>query len=189
MERGAMNPWWRAGNVGFGRGEGEMFSSSLSQPGGVGRGHQSAGSGGTPVALRRLHYDAELALRSQLTNERSRANSAGCGPVAQLVEQRTENPRVGGSIPPWAIPQTRSPRPSAFIRPMSRAYSCLTPSGAACHVKNNGERRGCTDRTDCTDSYGSVQSVKSVLPAVRTSQRTKRMGCLGRERSRPVRRR
>ena len=24
------------------------------------------------------------------------------GPVAQLVEQRTENPRVGGSIPPWA---------------------------------------------------------------------------------------
>jgi hypothetical protein len=24
------------------------------------------------------------------------------GPVAQLVEQRTENPRVGGSIPPQA---------------------------------------------------------------------------------------
>ena len=23
------------------------------------------------------------------------------GPVAQLVEQRTEDPRVGGSIPPW----------------------------------------------------------------------------------------
>ena len=33
-------------------------------------------------------------------------------PVAQLVEQRTENPRVGGSIPPlattstWCIPIT-----------------------------------------------------------------------------------
>ena len=24
------------------------------------------------------------------------------GPVAQLVEQRTENPCVGGSTPPWA---------------------------------------------------------------------------------------
>jgi hypothetical protein len=24
------------------------------------------------------------------------------GPVAQLVEQQTENLRVGGSIPPWA---------------------------------------------------------------------------------------
>ena len=23
-----------------------------------------------------------------------------CGQIAQLVEQRTENPRVGGSIPP-----------------------------------------------------------------------------------------
>ena len=30
-----------------------------------------------------------------------------CGQVAQLVEQRTENPRVGGSIPPLAtIPST-----------------------------------------------------------------------------------
>ena len=25
-----------------------------------------------------------------------------CGQIAQLVEQRTENPRVGGSIPPLA---------------------------------------------------------------------------------------
>lgn len=27
------------------------------------------------------------------------------GPVAQLVEQRIENPRVGGSIPPQATSQ------------------------------------------------------------------------------------
>ena len=25
-----------------------------------------------------------------------------CGPIAQSVEQRTENPRVAGSIPAWA---------------------------------------------------------------------------------------
>jgi hypothetical protein len=32
----------------------------------------------------------------------NRYNSIAVGPVAQLVEQRIENPRVGGSIPPQA---------------------------------------------------------------------------------------
>ena len=32
----------------------------------------------------------------------------GCGPVAQLVEQRTENPRVVGSIPTGTTKQSRS---------------------------------------------------------------------------------
>ena len=31
------------------------------------------------------------------------------GQVAQLVEQRTENPRVGGSIPPLATKRQRPP--------------------------------------------------------------------------------
>jgi hypothetical protein len=33
----------------------------------------------------------------------ARASTASNGWVAQLAEQRTENPRVGGSIPPPAI--------------------------------------------------------------------------------------
>ncbi len=33
---------------------------------------------------------------------RIRASSKRHGPVAQLVEQRIENPRVGSSILPWA---------------------------------------------------------------------------------------
>ncbi len=33
------------------------------------------------------------------------------GQVAQLVEQRTENPRVGGSIPPLATKQERGQSP------------------------------------------------------------------------------
>ena len=36
------------------------------------------------------------------------------GQVAQLVEQRIENPRVGGSIPPLAT-NTKSPRKGAFL--------------------------------------------------------------------------
>ena len=39
--------------------------------------------------------------RSDATNQ-SRRESLCIGQVAQLVEQRTENPRVGGSIPPLA---------------------------------------------------------------------------------------
>ena len=67
-----------------------------------------------------------------------------CGQIAQLVEQRTENPRVGGSIPPlgttfplnyyfrmrisvsWETPadsladQTRH----MLVRPSGAAYHC-----------------------------------------------------------------
>ena len=41
-----------------------------------------------------------------------------CGQVAQLVEQRTENPRVGGSIPPLATTSELQP----FL---NRAFSHL----------------------------------------------------------------
>ena len=34
------------------------------------------------------------------------------GPVAQLVEQRIENPRVGGSIPPQATTQNQAKSPT-----------------------------------------------------------------------------
>jgi hypothetical protein len=34
------------------------------------------------------------------------------GQVAQLVEQRTENPRVGGSIPSLAIVRSSKPQPT-----------------------------------------------------------------------------
>ena len=43
------------------------------------------------------------------------------GQVAQLVEQRTENPRVGGSIPPLA---TTIQRPTV----LSWAFSLLDPA-------------------------------------------------------------
>ena len=39
-------------------------------------------------------------------------NLALLGQVAQLVEQRTENPRVGGSIPPLA---TSYPKPTLLV--------------------------------------------------------------------------
>jgi hypothetical protein len=45
------------------------------------------------------------------------------GQVAQLVEQRTENPRVGGSIPSLATPTTRLTRARAS-RANTRSYSC-----------------------------------------------------------------
>ena len=39
-----------------------------------------------------------------------------CGQVAQLVEQRTENPRVGGSIPPLATKHAKAPMgPFVFV--------------------------------------------------------------------------
>src|SRR5437899_2562138 len=41
------------------------------------------------------------------------------GQVAQLVEQRTENPCVGGSIPPLATTQSR---PYALLIIMSRVW-------------------------------------------------------------------
>ncbi len=37
-----------------------------------------------------------------------RYNAASLGLVAQLVEQRIENPRVGGSIPPQATKEFKS---------------------------------------------------------------------------------
>ena len=41
-----------------------------------------------------------------------RYNAASLGLVAQLVEQRIENPRVGGSIPPQATKiQAKKPGP------------------------------------------------------------------------------
>jgi hypothetical protein len=44
------------------------------------------------------------------------------GQVAQLVEQRTENPRVGGSIPPLATIFFKSP--ALYARGDGPAHSC-----------------------------------------------------------------
>ena len=61
---------------------------------------------------------ARQAQRGRLTRQRQQTRVQGpaiiqgyLGPVAQLVEQRIENPRVGGSIPPQA---TKFMRPSAL---------------------------------------------------------------------------
>ena len=46
--------------------------------------------------------DSGGARRSNTPLVRSQRTAIPNGQVAQLVEQRTENPRVGGSIPPLA---------------------------------------------------------------------------------------
>src|SRR6185295_4705883 len=54
------------------------------------------------------------------------------GQVAQLVEQRTENPRVGGSIPPLATTTTRARRHSMVddlaATNVNRSYSLAATS-------------------------------------------------------------
>ena len=45
---------------------------------------------------------------------RAAGRKSRCGWVAQLVEQRTENPCVGGSIPPPATTSQNSPGPPSF---------------------------------------------------------------------------
>ena len=50
------------------------------------------------------------------------------GQVAQLVEQRTENPRVGGSIPPLATIKLLSFRCSFFEPPGSGAVTVVRTS-------------------------------------------------------------
>ena len=47
-----------------------------------------------------------------------------CGQIAQLVEQRTENPRVGGSIPPLA---TTSLFSNTVALPIVKLASSLRP--------------------------------------------------------------
>ena len=48
-----------------------------------------------------------------------------CAQVAQLVEQRTENPRVGGSIPPLGttFPYPRGPHPISSFVHIFRVYA------------------------------------------------------------------
>ena len=64
---------------------------------------------------------ADLGLIPRPTQwERLRVGAASAakekGQVAQLVEQRIENPRVGGSIPPLATSQTkRAPEGALFV--------------------------------------------------------------------------
>ena len=58
--------------------------------------------------------------RAKLPSE-GRATLRGLGPVAQSVEQRTENPCVGGSIPPQA---TKIQRPTV----LSWAFSFVLPA-------------------------------------------------------------
>jgi hypothetical protein len=54
-----------------------------------------------------------------------RYNAPSLGQVAQLVEQRIENPRVGGSIPPLAtkiLHAKRQPSPVAVLHLSDRKY-------------------------------------------------------------------
>ena len=48
-----------------------------------------------------------------------------CAQVAQLVEQRTENPRVGGSIPPLGttFPTSIGPHPISSFVHIFRVYA------------------------------------------------------------------
>src|SRR5947208_16743089 len=66
--------------------------------------------GGRKYAARR--HDATLYGHSHLTGRLAKFLSCFVGQVAQLVEQRTENPRVGSSILPLAIRRTLDGQPS-----------------------------------------------------------------------------
>src|SRR5208337_4186296 len=51
------------------------------------------------------------------------------GQVAQLVEQRTENPRVGGSIPSLAMrPSRRNARTDQMVTPVVTSVAPSSPS-------------------------------------------------------------
>ncbi len=47
--------------------------------------------------------------------ERSERSKSKNAQVAQSVEQRTENPRVGGSIPPLGTIYKKAPQSGAFL--------------------------------------------------------------------------
>src|SRR2546430_6054779 len=51
--------------------------------------------------------------------------------VAQLVEQRTENPRVGGSIPSLGTTKSSVLSPQSFYLTRSRTITARSRSGAA----------------------------------------------------------
>jgi hypothetical protein len=54
------------------------------------------------------------------------SSAAICGQVAQLVEQRTENPRVGGSTPSLAT--ISPPRRQQLFPPGLLVGRCLSPA-------------------------------------------------------------
>src|SRR3982751_2423695 len=66
------------------------------------RSRSGATGGGNPPVAAGLHLVADLPARQGVPSTR-RPKVGWSGQVAQLVEQRTENPRVGGSIPSLAI--------------------------------------------------------------------------------------
>ena len=53
--------------------------------------------------------------------------TAGNGQVAQLVEQRTENPRVGGSIPPLATISNQIPSLNSYALQSRKSAFVLNP--------------------------------------------------------------
>ena len=63
--------------------------------------------------------------------ERRPITLSGSGQVAQLVEQRTENPRVGGSIPSLAIEVARADGKYGAIVRADTASSRLSVNGTS----------------------------------------------------------
>ena len=86
------------------------------------------GHGGKKYAARR--HDATSHGHSHLTGRLTKFLSCFVGQVAQLVEQRTENPRVGGSIPSLATKNSQKSRssypPQSYIFAWSHIRSPIT---------------------------------------------------------------
>ena len=76
------------------------------------------------------------------------------GPVAQLVEQRIENPRVGGSIPSQATSTLfsgtpESPKKAVFPREAAFFIAHFTPLHPTAYRKNDGTFDGISDTVFC----------------------------------------
>ena len=74
----------------------------LTQPAAAWRGHEDGARRGYTVSDSRATLVADLPTQHGVPSS-GRVEVGWSGQVAQLVEQRTENPRVGGSIPSLAI--------------------------------------------------------------------------------------
>src|SRR5256884_4183225 len=79
------------------------------------------------------------------SSARHTTRPSGCAQVAQLAEQGTENPRVGGSIPPLGTNSAELPErssPTALIAP----YPAVEAPMAARHSYNCMRRHGRAQR-------------------------------------------
>ena len=101
----------------------------LSQKGGVPAKRRAASAAATP---RTTHAAWGIKMLARSLLDESRAGRSNTRPhpggqVAQLVEQRTENPRVGGSIPPLATIQINLARASSKANGPGSQLLCAGP--------------------------------------------------------------